>query len=190
MKSLPFARYASATVAVMFMLVASAVSAAPQDDEEPEDATVYSAPKAAALSTDPNNGGPQKAGLVRQPGYRCDKLGGEFLGRKMQITVGGNQNGNSYVFWGARVVQLDPDSPLRKLGMVEGDVISRLDGNYLDKGKFMRNGVWHMPELDQHYGLTDIRWIKQGQSRVNVQRVQLDPGGNTTNNGGTQPEAP
>lgn len=189
MAYLTLLRHASKLFALFLSLSVSVACAAPEDDAEPEDATVYSPPKAAALTTGNPNGGAQSAPLVRQPGYRCDKLGGEFLGRKMQITVGGNQNGQSYVFWGARIVQLDPNSPLRQLGIVEGDVISRLDGNYLDRGKFLQNGVWQMPELDQHYGLTDIRWIKQGQTRVHVQKVQLDRGGNA-NNGGTQPEAP
>jgi hypothetical protein len=86
---------------------------------------------------------------------------------------------------------LDQDSPLRKLGMVEGDVLSRLDGMYLNNGKFLQNGIWQMPELEAHYGLTDVKWIKQGTHRVNIGQIVIDSGRQGNPGGrGPAPETP
>jgi len=191
MKSLLGRQCCSTLVAVMLALSVSTAFAAPAE-EEPEDLSANQKPKAAALTVpDPNAPqNPQNAPLRAEPGYRSDKLGGEFVGKRMKITVGGNANGQSYIFFGARVLQLDRDSPLRRLGMVEGDVITRLDGNTLDIGMSMAGTRQYLPELDQHYGLTDIRWIKQGTSRVIVEKVQLDRGKQNNNNGGNTLEAP
>lgn len=187
-----FGRHCLSTlVAVMFSLSVSTAFAAPTEDE-PEDLSANQKPKAAALTVpDPNDpNGAQSAPSRAEPGYRSNKLGGEFVGKRMKITVGGNANGTTYVFFGVRVLQLDRDSPLRRLGMVEGDVISRLDGNTLDLGMSMAGTRQYLPELDKHYGLTDIRWIKQGTSRVLVEKVQLDRGNQNNNNGGNTLEAP
>jgi hypothetical protein len=194
MKSLLGRQCCSSLVAVMFALSVSSAFAAPAE-EEPEDLSANQKPKAAALSVpDPNDPNapqnPQSAPLRVEPGYRSDKLGGEFVGKTMKITVGGNANGQSYIFFGVRALQLDRDSPLRRLGMVEGDVITRLDGNTLDIGMSMAGNRQYLPELDQHYGMTDIRWIKQGTSRVIVEKVQLDRGKQNNNNGGNTLEAP
>lgn len=175
----------------MFALAVSTTFAAAAE-EEPEDLSANQKPKAAALTVpDPNDpNATQSAPLRSEPGYKSKKLGGEFIGKKMRITVGGNANGMTYVFFGVRALQLDPDSPLRRLGMVEGDVITRLDGITLDTGMSMAGNRQYLPELDKHYGLTDIRWIKQGTSRVIVEKVQLDRGNQNNNNNGAPPEAP
>jgi len=190
MKSLRSRQCCSMLVAVMFALSVSTSFAAPED--EPEDLSANQKPQAAALTV-PNPNDPnaaQAAPLKYEPGYVSKKLGGEFIGKKMRVTVGGNANGTTYTFFGVRVMRLDRDSPLRRIGMVEGDVITRLDGNTLDIGMSMAGARQYLPELDQHYGLTDIRWIKQGTSRVIVEKVQLDRGNQNNNNGGNAPEAP
>jgi hypothetical protein len=191
MKSFFGRQCCSMLVAVMLALSVSTAFAAPAE-EEPEDLSANQKPKAAALTVpDPNAPqNPQNAPLRAEPGYRSDKLGGEFVGKRMKITVGGNANGQSYIFFGVRALQLDRDSPLRRLGMVEGDVITRLDGNTLDIGMSMAGTRQYLPELDQHYGMTVIRWIKQGTSRVIVEKVQLDRGKQNNNNGGNTLEAP
>jgi len=181
----------STLIAVMFALSVSTAFAAP-NEEEPEDLSANQKPKAAALNVpDPNDpNATQAAPLRTEPGYKSKKLGGEFVGKKMRITIGGNANGTTYTFFGVRALQLDQDSPLRRLGMVEGDVITRLDGNTLDTGMSMAGTRQYLPELDSHIGLTDIRWIKQRTSRVIVEQVQLDRGQLNNNNGGNAPEAP
>ena len=181
----------SALVAMMFALSISSSFAAAAE-EEPEDLSANQKPKAAALTVpDPNDPNARSAPLRSVPGYRSDKFGGEFVGKRMQITVGGNANGRSYVFFGVRVQQLDPDSPLRRLGMVEGDVISRLDGNTLDIGMSMAGDRQYLPELDQHYGLTDIRWIKQGTIASHRRKGPTRPrSANNNNNDGNTLEAP
>ncbi len=186
MKQITFYSRIAAAAAVALLAMTTTFVSADDEAEEPEDATVYAPPKAAALRTGGNSGA-QAAPLVVQPGFRSKKLKGEFIGKPMYVEI----NGQSYPFWGARAVVLDQDSPLRKLGMVEGDVLSRLDGMYLNNGKHMQNGIWHMPELDAHYGLTDVKWIKQGTHRVNIGQIVIDSG-RQGNPGGRAPvpEAP
>jgi hypothetical protein len=117
-------------VAAMFALSVSTAFSAPAE-EEPEDLSANQKPKAAALTVpDPNAS--QAAPLRSEPGYRSNKLGGEFVGKRMKITVGGSANGQSYIFFGVRVLQLDRDSPLRRLGMVEGDVINHVNDCVID----------------------------------------------------------
>lgn len=162
----------------------------PSDDEEEQanaeteeavDATTFNAPKAAAaVAGDPN--APRTGALIMPAGggYRSDSLGGEFHGQQMYV----NLNGTRALFWGARALSLDPDSPLHDLrirlrngAVVQfgvGDVISRLDGVYLSNRKFMQGNVWQMPELDRHFGDTEVRWIKQGTHNVFIGQIFLD----------------
>lgn len=186
MRSVNWYSRIAAALAVALLAMTTTFVSADDEAEEPEDATVYNPPKAAALRTDPNSGA-QAQPLVMQPGFRSKKLKGEFLGKPMYVQI----NGQSYPFWGARAVVLDQDSPLRKLGMVEGDVLSRLDGMYLNNGKFLQNGIWQMPELEAHYGLTDVKWIKQGTHRVNIGQIVIDSGRQGNPGGrGPAPETP
>lgn len=171
---LPF-RLGSFLAVVLLGLTASIASAQEEGDDEPVDAAVYEA-------ADPDQ--PQKAALVTPgPGatYRSDSLRGAFVGQPMFITI----LGKKHFFWGARAISLDPDSPLRTLSMrvrrgrpqkfTVGDVVSRLDGVTLDVGKFQDgNGVWQMPELEGHFGATDVRWIKQRHQSVNVGEILID----------------
>lgn len=103
-------------------------------------------------------------------GYRSNTLGGTFLAQWMYIRV----NGQTHTFWGARALSLDVQSPLRTLGMRSGDVVTRLDGTPIWVGMHQRNGVWQIPELEEHFGTTDVRFILQGTNRVRVGQIVLD----------------
>jgi len=125
-------------------------------EEKPEDATVYSVPRLGEVAT-----------------YRSDVLKGNFLGKPMFVMLDGKQ----VSFRGARTVALDEDSPLRKLGLQVGDVLTRLDGVTVDTEKFVRNETWQMPELERHYGPTEVKWIKQGKHAVQVGQIDLGDAG-------------
>jgi hypothetical protein len=136
------------------------------------------------VSNNPNQ--PKTGAMVMPAGtYRFDSLGGDFQAEWMSLTIGGNQNGQSFLFWGARAVSLDPDSPLRDLRMrmnngtaqqfQVGDVVTRLDDIRIDEGKAKdRRGAWQLPQLDEHFGPTTVRWIKTRNSHVNVGQIMLD----------------
>jgi len=188
MKLVIFSHRFSWVVAVAVAMIATPTFAqnAPDENPEPVDATVFDAAQAPqALRTgDPNQ---PKTAAMRMPigTYRSDSLGGEFLGQFMRMTIGGNQNGQSFVFWGARAISLDQDSPLHDLSIrtgngrvipfQPGDVLTRLDGVPIENGKFQdRRGVWQLPELDEHFGPTTVRWIKTGHSFVNVSQIMLN----------------
>ena len=190
----------SLVAAVLLALTASTAIAQSANDNEPEpvDATVFEPPQGLVVGGNPSQ---QRTGAMKMPGgtYRSDSLGGDFLAQRMQITIGGNQRGQSYVFWGARAISLDPDSPLRDLrirfnnGTVEqfavGDVLTRLDDIRIDEAKFQdRNGIWQLPELDEHFGPTTVRWIKTRQSHVNVGEIMID--NNATRGTGSSGVAP
>lgn len=181
--------YASLLSVVMFTLIPSTTFAqnAKDDNPEPVEATEFQSAQALPLVDGVGNSNqPQSKGIKGVGGtYRSDTLGGEFLCQYMRITIGGRQNGQSFVFWGARAISLDRDSPLRDLrmqmsdGTVEkfqvGDVLTRLDDVKIDEDKFQdRKGVWQIPELDEHFGPTSVRWIKTGHSHVNVGQIMLD----------------
>ncbi len=103
-------------------------------------------------------------------GYRSPTLQGTFRAERMYITP----NGNYIEFIGARILSLDPRSPLLALGVRVGDVVTRLDGIEIWQGAYNRNGVWRLPEMENHFGSTDVRYILHGQSRVRVGQIILD----------------
>lgn len=161
---------------VAILALASPFASA-EEKEEPEDATVYSAPRLPIARKDEPNA---PVGLfVPPPSYRSDRLQGEFVGRPMFVML----DGKKFSFFGARAVSLDENSPLRKLGLETGDVLTRLDGVTLDVDKFEERGAWQMPELERHYGPTEVKWIKQGMHEVRIGQVDLgeaDPGETTS----------
>jgi hypothetical protein len=182
---------------VLFSAAASttfAQNAIDEDTPEPVDATEFDASQfesdqPQALVDDGEDSNQPRTGALKSPApggtFRSDTLGGDFLCQFMRITIGGRQNGQSFQFWGARAVSLDHDSPLRDLrmrmnnGTVQkfqpGDVLTRLDNVKVDEDKFQnRKGVWQMPELDEHFGPTTVRWIKSGHSHVNIGQIMLD----------------
>jgi len=191
-------RCATALIAAFLAVSVSTASAQDfsADEVDPVDATVYIPAQAAALNsgTVPNQ---PKTGALKKPRgtFRSDALGGEFAAEWMRMTIGGNQNGQSFLFWGARAVALDQDSPLRDLrmrmnnGRTEqfqvGDVVSRIDDVRIENGMFKdRRGVFQLPELDEHFGPTTFRWIKTGHSHVNISQIMLDNNVIINGNGG------
>lgn len=149
------ARIAAATLVSLLAWTTFSFAAEVNAEAMPEDATVY-ADALPGLS-------------VPSSGYRSKCLRGNFLGGPMYIVL----DGKKVSFWGARIFSLADDSPLRKLGMRPGDVLTRLDGVTLDTEKFEKERVWQLPELERHYGPTEVRWIKVGSHRVNVDQLDL-----------------
>ena len=150
----------------------------PQPTGEPIDAThfenEYKVVAESVETTDPQ-GRPVKMSAQRRipiapRGYRSNNLGGTFLAQWMFMPLGGRTE----LFWGARIVSLDVQSPLRSLGLRSGDVVTRLDGTPIWYGMHQRNGIWQIPELEEHFGATDIRYINQGVNRVRAGQVVLD----------------
>lgn len=109
--------------------------------------------------------------------YRSNSLGGNFQAQWMYIT----QNNQAITFWGARAVSLDPQSPLRYLGMRAGDVVTRLDGIPIWNQMYRQGQGWVVPELDRHFGTTDVRYILQGTNQVRVGQIVLDNFGTPEN---------
>lgn len=72
-------------------------------------------------------------------------------------------------FWGARIVGMDVNSPLRGLPNVNlGDVITRLDGVRISRNMYRQAGqpFWSVPQVERHYGTTEVRWIRSGTNTV------------------------
>ncbi len=84
------------------------------------------------------------------------KLGATFVIQNMKIP--------GYVFKAARLTS-NPlqGSPLYDLGLVKGDVITRLDNSPVD----------NLDELDRHEKNTQIRYIKTGTTKVQLARVYI-----------------
>jgi len=103
--------------------------------------------------------------------YYSPTLRGRFRAQWMYIRRGSSQVN----FWGARVVQLDYDSPVRQLGVAPGDVITRLDGLSIANGMFRQDGgPWQIVELDNHFGRTEVRFIHRGSNQVRIGDMMLD----------------
>ena len=161
-------RMASAAI-VALVTLASTFAMADEAPETPEDATVYSGGRVVEYKTSDDPDATKALGLFVQPGFRSDSLRGDFVGKPMFIML----DGKKLSFWGARAVALDPDSPLRKLGIEVGDVVTHLDGVAVDNEKVEQNKSWQMPELERHYGATEVKWVKQGAHRFNVGEIDL-----------------
>ncbi len=163
-------QFAVYLVAFLFCLAGSMplMHAAEPDPpaEGPVDASNYAPPAAAPRSTTPH--APQA--LIMQDGYRSETLRGDFLAQWMVLKT----PSRSYLFWGARALSLDQDSPLRNLGLKPGDVVTRIDGIGIANNMIMNNGVWQIPQMEQHYGISQIRFIKQGSRWVQNGDVRLD----------------
>lgn len=101
-----------------------------------------------------------------QLAYFSRKLGARFLVQQMYLPQFGN-------FWAARIVsEPEMNSPLRQLGLEQGDVITRLDGI----------PVMNTQELERHILDTGVRFIRAGGQNVfkgtmyiNPQMVFVDP---------------
>jgi len=83
-------------------------------------------------------------------------------------------------FWGTRIVQIDPQSPLRTLGLRNGDVLTRLDDVQVASGMYRQgNEPWQIPELERHYGLTEVRYIVTQTHSVQIGSIDLGSGVST-----------
>ncbi len=108
---------------------------------------------------------------VKTDAYYSPSLRGWFRAQWMFIRRGGSQVN----FWGARVMHLDYDSPVRQLGLAPGDVITRLDGLSIANGMFRQGGgPWQIAELDNHFGRTEVRFIHRGSNQVRIGDMMLD----------------
>lgn len=106
--------------------------------------------------------------------YRSQKLQATFLLQRMQIP-------GFSVFWGARVVSVQPGSPLQQIGLKVGDVVTRLDGVPIHTGKYKVPGqipgttYWAIPQMEKHYSITQVRCIKAGSIQVQNRTADLGP---------------
>lgn len=109
--------------------------------------------------------------VVQRVGFYSKSLKGLFQAQWMYIEI----NGRRHEFWGARILRLESASPIRSLGLTPGDVITRLDGTPISTGlQIDQSGSQRIPELDQHYGKTEIRFIVRGTQQVRIGDVMLD----------------
>jgi len=162
----------------------------PKPDEEPSDATLFSQEQKEEEMSIAGPDGKQRRikrlQIVMPSSYRSATLKGRFKMQWMYII----QRGQMRTFWGARIVQLDPDSPVWQLGVRPGDVLTRLDGVPLWRRMYKgRDGVWQIPEMERHYGLTEVRYIRQGGHIVRVGQMLLD-GSVWDEESGLEPLAP
>lgn len=105
--------------------------------------------------------------------YYSPRLKAQLLLQRLYII----QYGRRVDFWGARVVSMDHNSPLRHINrMGLGDVITRLDGVPIGRGASMDwNGVYSVPEAERHYARTQVRWIPTGTFNVYNHYTNLGP---------------
>ncbi len=100
------------------------------------------------------------------PTFRC-----HLVAQWMYI----QQSGRPVNFWGARIVSLGHDSPLRQLGLNPGDVITRLDGIQIWRGMYREAGrPWNLVEFENHYGRTESATSFEARIQVRVGDVLLD----------------
>ena len=81
-----------------------------------------------------------------------------------------------YQFPGARITRMQPNSPLQRIGLQPGDVITRLDN--------MRVACYG--ELDNHFDWSTVRYIKRGTTSVYNGSVYIGNSNYTTGFGGGQ----
>jgi hypothetical protein len=103
--------------------------------------------------------------------YFSPTLKGHFLAQWMYVT----DRGRRINFWGARIVRIEHDSPVRQLGLNPGDVITRLDGIPIWRDMFREAGKpWQIIEFENHFGRTEVRYILRGANRVRIGDMMLD----------------
>lgn len=96
--------------------------------------------------------------VLGQSVYRSNALQADFIVEWMYV----NPPGRHFEFWGARIIDVAPSSPLWQVSVGPGDVITRLDGIPIGRRMRRRNGGWDIPELERHFGRTEVRHIRQG----------------------------
>lgn len=129
-----------------------------------------------ALADEPQPEGPPAStewGLMKpldQAIYHSDALDANFIAQWMYI----DQGPMHYEFWGARIVGIGPNSPLNQIDLRAGDVITRLDGVPISRGMRKRHDGWSIPELERHFGGTEVRHIHQGSQFVEVDMININ----------------
>ncbi|TWT98128.1 hypothetical protein Pla108_22850 [Botrimarina colliarenosi] len=105
--------------------------------------------------------------VANMASHYSQRLKAKFVLQQMQIP--------NFTFWGARIVGMDPDSPLHQIGLQLGDVVTRLDGTRINTGKWWdgNNQVWVLPQMERHYGRTEIRIIRSGTTVVRNEFADL-----------------
>lgn len=143
--------------------------AAPAPDAEAVATDEFEVPAMEKREIGPGSGGPARY-MIRDV-YYSPNLRGHFRAQWMYII----QNGRQVNFWGARIVHLDFDSPLRQIGVSSGDVITRLDGVPVWKRMYRESrGPWQLVQMEQHYGRTEVRYILRGTHQVRIGDMMLD----------------
>ena len=103
--------------------------------------------------------------VVGQEGSYSPKLGAWFRIENMQIP--------GYRFTAARLMSDPlPNSPLNRIGLQKGDVITRLDDTPVNT----------LAELERHEGGTLVRYIKTGTTKVLLANVHIPVNTNVRNN--------
>jgi len=105
-------------------------------------------------------------------GYYSPNLRASFLVDDFSVRV----NGRWMVFTGARLTGTNPGSPLNGTSIRLGDVVSRLDGIPIGRGKYQsQQGSWQAPQLERHYGRTVIRFVRSGTHEILNETINLGP---------------
>jgi hypothetical protein len=158
------------SIAMVFALASSQALA--QEEPPPPDVAAVDSTEyipQVKISSDPGN--VVVTQTLSEDTYRSESLRGNFLAQWMFI----NQGGKRVNFWGARIIKLDSDSPLKTLGVRPGDVITRLDGLPIWRGMYKEQGMpWQVVELENHFGQTEVRYIARGTHQVRVGQINID----------------
>jgi hypothetical protein len=102
--------------------------------------------------------------------YYSHKLKGHFRAEWMFLNVNGEQTN----FWGARIKRLDTDSAIKKLGLLPGDVLTRLDGIGIARGMYREQGqTWQISELDRHFGNTEVIYVIHNDNKARRGQINL-----------------
>lgn len=162
------------TIVCCFALLISASGAYADDVPAPDGDPVEVSDTPSVAAAVSNNGQVAAGQVIPPPGYQSQMLGGEFRAEWMKLSVNGRQ---PVFFWGARIVNLDPNSPLRQLGLNVNDVVTRLDQISVANNmvKMQNNPFWTMSELEGHFGHTDVRYIFHKTKVVREQSIDLGP---------------
>lgn len=101
--------------------------------------------------------------------YRSGRLKAGF--QLIRLSIPG------YRFFAAKIVEMDADSPLREVGLDYGDYVTRLDGVRISTGKWWDSNqrVWRLPQMERHYGRTQVRYVKSGGRRAFNGYTNLGP---------------
>ena len=111
---------------------------------------------------------------VTTPTYFSPSLKGRFYLRTFQY--------HGQLFMGARIVSLEPNSPLHHLQLRPNDVITRLDSIPIGKGTFKRQchitglDFWMIPQMEKHYGRTLVRYYRAGTGHMLIEEHPIDLG--------------